>query len=232
MASLFDDCLELLLTLCLLLSLYTVTQMKELLVEASTTQVDAMKWSIGRQLVTAGLGLASETTQPLECGTPSKPPASQKETTSPTSPNTVASPSRNEQDDDGRALRPNISNRYNPRSFRGVYEEFHGIGEYDSIPIVGGFAEMDRKYKTKWRLGDAGYQRAFSRMQQICKAMEIEVANGKTLDGVVEELDRLFEDNDCKGGLEKMRGLVSPILPKKNRKGRLAGQGAHQLGVV
>ena len=61
---------------------------------------------------------------------------------------------RREEVEDGMVLRPNISNRYNPTSFRSVYEEFHGIGEYDGVPIVGGLAEMDRRYKRKWRSGD------------------------------------------------------------------------------
>ena len=202
--------------------------MRELLAEASTSQVSAMKLSIGRQLVTAGLGLAAETTEEAHIMTNSNPPRTQNKTTNPNPP--VESPHR-EEVEDGMVLRPNISNRYNPRSFRSVYEEFHGIGEYDGVPIVGGLAEMDRRYKRKWRSGDIGYQRAFSRLQQICKAVEIEVGKGKSLEAVLDDLDELFVEKECKG-LEKMRELVSGILPKKNRKGRAAGQGAHQPGVV
>ena len=101
-------------------------------------------------------------------------------------------------------------------------------GEYDGVPIVGGLAEMDRRYKRKWRSGDIGYQRAFSRLQQICKAVEIEVGKGKSLEAVLDDLDELFVEKECKG-LEKMRELVSGILPKKSR---AAGQGSHQPGVV
>ena len=165
-----------------------VTQMRELLAEASTSQVSAIKLSIGRQLVTAGLGLAAETVEPRirKSGTPSNTPTSPNETTSP---NPVESPDWNQEEDEMFVLRPEIINRYHPRSFRAVYEEFHGMGEYDGVPIAGGLAEMDRRYKTKWRSGDIGYQRAFSRMQQICKAVEIEVENGKMLDVVLDEFD-------------------------------------------
>ena len=97
--------------------------MRELLAEASTSQVSAMKLSIGRQLVTAGLGLAAETTKEAHITTNSNPPSTQNKTTNPNPP--VESP-RQEEVEDGMVLRPNISNRYNPRSFRSVYEEFHG----------------------------------------------------------------------------------------------------------
>ncbi|KAL7576731.1 hypothetical protein ACA910_005649 [Epithemia clementina (nom. ined.)] len=34
-----------------------------------------------------------------------------------------------------------------------LYSEFFGIGNFDGPPIIGGFAELELKYKNKWRQG-------------------------------------------------------------------------------
>jgi hypothetical protein len=84
----------------------------------------------------------------------------------------VASPSEPNEEGLGLLLRPPIRCRHNLKSASAIYNEYKGKGEFEGVPIVGGFEAMDCLYKTKWRVGDGGYQKAYSRVLMICKAVE------------------------------------------------------------
>lgn len=189
----------------------------------------SMKMVLASQFVTVGLGLATQ-------GSPQRQTLPSKAPGSPMSPASVPSPSRpttithTNDDDDCPILRLELKCRNQPKSCTAIYHEFHGIGEFEGIPIDGGLAAMDGRYKTKWRSGDKAYQKAFSRMQQISKAVSVEMEKGRTMLEVLLEFDELFVTNQCKG-LEHMRLLLDYIIPKRERRRKSVGRNEAHLPV-
>jgi Transcriptional activator of glycolytic enzymes len=173
---------------------------------------DGIRRTLVRNFVNVAVGLVGETATATR-GTPRSPAPS------------VQSPLRHaessameeENDDDEMPLRPELKNRYRPSSATSIYQEYYGLGEFENVPIAGGLAGMESKYRNKWRLGDPGYQKAYSQMQQISKAVKNEMATGRTEEEVLEEFDALFAGNEKKG-LEYMRKLVVHVVPLRVRK--------------
>jgi hypothetical protein len=174
---------------------------------------DNIRQTLARNLVSVAAGLVGETGN-ITTGSPRSPAQS------------VQSPRRNmesttttlgETNDDEMPLRPELKNRYNPSSATSIYHEFNGLGEFENVPIAGGLAAMESKYGKKWRMGDPGYQKAYSRMQQISKAVKNEMATGRTEEEVLLEFDALFAGKEKKG-LEYMRKLVVHVVPLRVRK--------------
>jgi hypothetical protein len=174
--------------------------------------------TLARNFMNVAVGLVGEQASPSSSGSPnvSVPP-----------PTTTTT---NTTEDEEMIVRPELKNRIRPKSATAVYHEYHGLGDYEGQPIVGGLAAMDTKYKNKWRLGGSGYQKAYSRIQQIAKAVTIEVEqNGKDQEAVLVELDAKFAGNEHKG-LEYLRQLVAPILPLRSRNSATVGHNSGSTG--
>ena len=90
------------------------------------------------------------------------------------------------------------------------------MGEFEDVPVKGGLKPLDEKFGTKWRSGESGYQQAYSQMQQIVKAVDLEVEKGKEIVDVLQEFDHLFVEKECKG-LQHMREALVAFLPPKPR---------------
>jgi hypothetical protein len=179
---------------------------RQLFHDFSCEQRQEVRMTLARNFMNVAVGLVGEQASPSTSGSPnvSVPPPTTTTTTNTT-------------EDEEMIVRPELKNRSRPKSATAVYHEYHGLGDYEGQPIVGGLAAMDTKYKNKWRLGDSGYQKAYSRIQQIAKAVTIEVEqNGKDQEAVLVELDAKFAGNEHKG-LEYLRQLVAPILPLRSR---------------
>jgi hypothetical protein len=188
------------------------TTMRDLLQEFRKEATEGIRMTLAMNFMNFAVGLAGGQT----VASPSIPIASPH----PPSPRVVPPPlptnTTTNTTDEAMPVRPEIKNRH-PKSGRAIYEEFYGLGDYVGVPIAGGLAAMDSTYKNKWRLGDTAYNKVYSRMQQISKAVDSEVDKGRTVEDVLQEFDRLFVDKECKG-LEHMRRLVVHILPLRVRK--------------
>lgn len=99
-----------------------------------------------------------------------------------------------------------------------IYEEYHGIGDFNDVPAEGGLKSLDEKWGTKWRSGDAGYQKAYSRMQLVLKGVDLQVKAGKELVVVLNEFDALFAEKNCKTMDNMVVALQNAkLLPKRER---------------
>jgi Transcriptional activator of glycolytic enzymes len=189
-------------------------QIRQLFLDFSCEQRQEVRMTLARNFMNVAVGLVGEQGSPSTSDSPS--------VSVPRLPATATT--TNTTGDEEMIVRPELKNRSRPKSATAVYHEYHGLGDYEGQPIVGGLAAMDTKYKNKWRLGDGGYQKAYSRIQQIAKAVTIEVEqNGKEQEAVLAELDAKFAGNEHKG-LEYLRQLVAPILPLRSRNSATVGQ--------
>jgi hypothetical protein len=180
-------------------------QMRQLFNEFAHEHREGIRITLARDLMNVAVGLVSPSTV---AGSPQAPSVLPPLPPSP--------PTTTDDDDDDMKVRPELKNRRHPKSATAIFEEYYGLGEYKGEPIDGGLAAMDSKYQNKWRLGDAGYQKAYSRMQQIVKAVTIEIEKGRTQESVLAEFDGLFAGNESKG-LEFLRKQVCHILPLRGR---------------
>jgi hypothetical protein len=197
-------------------------QMRQLFQDFAVDQREGMRMTLARNFMNVAVGLVSPSVGAGSPQSPSVPPPSP-----PTPPTTTTTTTT----DDDMKVRPELKNRRRPKSATAIFEEYYGLGEYEGQPIVGGLAAMDSKYHNKWRLGDAGYQKAYSRMQQIVKAVDTEINQGKTQEAVLAEYDALFVGHEQKG-LEFLRKLVSHVLPLRGRKGGTVGTNSVPTSMV
>jgi Transcriptional activator of glycolytic enzymes len=80
-----------------------------------------------------------------------------------------------------------------------VYDEYKGEGEFSGKPIIGGLKGLDEKYNTKWRSGDAAYQKAYSRIKQVVSCVETRMKEQNRMrEEVLQELDELFAEKECR----------------------------------
>jgi hypothetical protein len=98
-----------------------------------------------------------------------------------------------------RVLLHGLRSRFDARSATMVYDEYNGEGDFIGKPIVGGLKGLDEKYNTKWRRGDAAYQKAYSRIKQVVSCVETRMKEqNRTKEEVLEELDELFAEKECR----------------------------------
>jgi hypothetical protein len=194
-------------------------QMRQLFNDFAVEHREGICTTLARNLMNVAVGLVSPSTVAASPHSPSVLP-----------PLPPTPPTTNDVDDDMK-VRPELKNRSHPKSATAIFEEYYGLGEYQGEPIDGGLAAMDSKYQNKWRLGDAGYQKAYSRMQQIVKAVTIEMGKGRTQESVLAEFDGLLAGNESKG-LEFLRKQVCHILPLRGRKNGAVGDDDVPTGLV
>ena len=60
----------------------------------------------------------------------------------------------------------------NPKSASEIWNQWHGIGIYNDIPVEGGIPEMEKQHKTSWRRGYSGPEKKqFSRWKLTIATM-------------------------------------------------------------
>ena len=109
-----------------------------------------------------------------------------------------------------------IQNTCSPQSVKAIYKEYHGLGDYLDVPVTGGFAALEKKWGNKWRVGNAAYQKAFSQVQLIVKCVDSQITEEKDQETVLEQMDKLFQEKECKT-LQHFRSAleVMGLLPKQ-----------------
>ena len=113
-------------------------------------------------------------------------------------------PTRNNEPDDATDELTRVSNKVMSFRFIGnnsslclaeIYQEFFGLGEFQGIPVDGGFFALEQQYKTKWRSGYSPSEKNFfSRAQALVKGVAAKVqVNDGVWNSVVEEQCQLWD---------------------------------------
>ena len=70
------------------------------------------------------------------------------------------------------------------------------MNDFEGKPIDGGIKALETKFGTKWRVGDQGYQRAFSKMKMIVEAVDKRsVDTNQHVDEVLADFDEAVADD-------------------------------------
>jgi Transcriptional activator of glycolytic enzymes len=198
--------------------------MKQLLAMSGHQQLAAMNLNMAEHLAQLVVNLVNDGISPhpeayalaaAKVATPPVPPA----------PPVTRNDKENGEDQEfQRVLRWDLKNKTSPKSVSAIYEEYYGEGEYKNCPVEGGLKQLEVKYGTKWRAGCPAYQKAFNRFQLIVKCVDGQIDGGKReKDIVLAEMDKLFEEKNCKT-LQQIRDVLEKegLLPKLKQ--RAAGR--------
>jgi len=107
------------------------------------------------------------------------------------------------------------------RSVKSMYEECFGLGTYSGVPVEGGLAELEKRFKSRWRRNfTAADQKHFSRIQQVVMAVRKEVAAGKGKEEVIVGYEQVFAEvkNSLCGLVDRLQ--ETGAIEKKRRRGR------------
>ncbi|KAG7336496.1 centromere DNA-binding like protein [Nitzschia inconspicua] len=103
-----------------------------------------------------------------------------------------------------------------------MFDEWNGTGNYYNIPIAGGIAELNRRYKSQWRRRYTGAQKTlFSRVQRICQSILDRIGKGESKDSILQQYN-CFYINDAKGTpsllvlVLQARGILSKQQRNRN----------------
>jgi Transcriptional activator of glycolytic enzymes len=190
--------------------------MKEILREWGNEQ----KLALAQQLASIAVGLATpDKSSRLQAA--EKPPAEAA------APSPTQERPREESHGDSefeRVFHWTIQNTKRPPSVTAIFQEYYGEGPYKDLPIAGGIKSLEDKYGTKWRSGDSGYQKAFSRFQLVVKCVDRLIGEGREKDVVLAEMDALFVRKECKT-LQQFRNALeeADLLPKQRTRVRSTG---------
>ena len=167
-------------------------QMRVLLGEYSQNQVDSMCNMMAQQYANLAVGFAAQGRQrvvakkaviPVVAPPPPPPEAQDKVVES--------------EAEFSRVFHYNITNARSPKSVSSIHQEYYGQGPFKDIPVVGGLKGLKDKYGTKWRAGGA-FQKAFNRLQLIVKCVDSQIQSGKAKEVVLMEMDKLFDEKNCR----------------------------------
>jgi hypothetical protein len=180
-------------------------------VESSSLQNSVFKSTMVRHLANFCVGLASEELCPQLPASPVSPIVCEAGATI-----------LNVDGPEGMVVCPELHCRKNLESCTAVYMEYYGKGEFEGRVNENGLAGMDVLFGNKWRIGNGGgYQKAFSRMKQICSAVLITMErDNKTELEVLERFDEMFVEENCTG-LDHLRQLLDHVIPKRSRAKRV-----------
>jgi hypothetical protein len=82
-------------------------------------------------------------------------------------------------------------------SMMDVYREWHGLREFDGIPVAGGIAKMEDIHKARWRKAyTSAQQKHLSRISMIMKAVERRKDDGEALKDIIADLTQMFSRRD------------------------------------
>ncbi|KAG7362818.1 centromere DNA-binding like protein [Nitzschia inconspicua] len=103
-----------------------------------------------------------------------------------------------------------------------MFDEWNGTGNYYNIPVAGGIAELNRRYKSQWRRRYTGAQKTlFSRVQRICQSILDRIGKGESKDSILQQYNG-FYINDAKGTpsllvlVLQARGILSKQQRNRN----------------
>jgi hypothetical protein len=104
--------------------------------------------------------------------------------------------------------------RGNPSSITRLYYEFYGMEYYSGVPIQGGVAAAEAKFRTRWR---QDYKAAeithLNRVTRIAKAVNMVVEEGRPIKTVLEDFDNVFKEEQLSISRMvvalKTRGVIS-----------------------
>jgi len=124
-----------------------------------------------------------------------------------------------EEDEDWERANGHYLNIWEADHIREYYNEWHGRGKFEGIPISGGLAGCEERYKARWRRHfSSAEQKRFSRISILVKGMD--AAEGGAL-VVMQDWQRYYEEKKCKlGGLVTLLQEKGYLAKKKGRKKR------------
>ncbi|CAJ1939131.1 unnamed protein product [Cylindrotheca closterium] len=78
-------------------------------------------------------------------------------------------------------------------SLKGLWDEWHGLGNYQDLPIAGGVAALEELHGAKWRNTRTNIQQRVSRQGKICLGIKKKSeAESKSIDSVCNEWNRKY----------------------------------------
>lgn len=85
-----------------------------------------------------------------------------------------------------------------PKSACSMWQEWHGTDDFLNVPIAGGIAAMESKYKSKWRTRRtiSRKQRQFSNLSQTIQGMKTLMA-GRAIEEFFDEMDEEYKKKPC-----------------------------------
>ena len=198
--------------------LFLCSDIKELLDNYIREQTQSLSLILASQFATAAVGLA---TQHLRHFPPS-PPVQRPPSPSAIDPPRAAPEEMEERVDDTMPIRPALNNRRSLKNVSSIYDEYYGLGDYQGDPVEGGLKGLEDKYGTEWRQGDPSYQKAFSRIQQIIKIVELEMEKGRSKEEVLSELDGVCMNRKGQG-LQSIWTALDSYWPQKQKRQKRVG---------
>jgi hypothetical protein len=91
--------------------------------------------------------------------------------------------------------------RGNPVFITRLYYKFYGMEYYLGVPIQGGVAAAEAKFRTHWR---HDYKAAeithLNRVTRIVKALNLVVEKGRSMEMVPEDFDGIFKEEQLADG--------------------------------
>lgn len=110
-------------------------------------------------------------------------------------------------------------------SMNELFNEFYGLGRFEGKPVPGGFAELEKLFKTKWRQGfSRGQKKEWSQLTLTIRGINqhIEELGGDT-PRALDNLDLVFQD---KGGVNHTTSKMVTYMQEKGLlvKGRARGR--------
>lgn len=106
-----------------------------------------------------------------------------------------------------------------------LYNEWHGIEEYQDLPCVGGFKKLEATRKAKWRQGySPGELQRFNKMKRIVESVTQQRENGSALQDVLTQYDQWWKDSGSNPSNMVHRLQSEGHLEAKQRKKRRHAQ--------
>ena len=115
------------------------------------------------------------------------------------------------------------------KSVQSFYNEYYGLGDFKDIPVDGGLATLEEKYKAKWRKHIKGGAKHISRVKQVMQAIDnMAGLDGRTVDGAIDILELAYQSDD--GAKKSLSNLVN-ILKQRGLVVSAASRGPRGRGV-
>jgi uncharacterized protein YoxC len=110
---------------------------------------------------------------------------------------------------------------------RSMYNEWYGLGEFESVPVAGGIEALEKEHGRKWRRPKTDDR--VTRQARICrKIRELVEVGDRRLDEVLDEWSEIYKKRNC-----NLKRLIQDlqekgILSKNRNRGQSAARNAEQ----